>query len=106
MIAADRGDVGVVARDLPSVGDAVAEPLTSLQMAGRMAIAAGEGVAQGEVDHGSQGDGGRQGMGLAQLVGGGLQKGVLVAIELWRRFSTSSDARARDEGQLIRKLRA
>ena len=82
MIAADRGDVGVVARDLPPVGDAVAEPLTTLQMAGRMAVAAGARVHQSEVDHGSQGDGGREGMGLAQLVGGGLQKGLVVAIEL------------------------
>ena len=82
MVLTDSSDVGVKARDLPPFGDALAEPLTALQVMGGMAIAAGASVRQGEVLHRSQGDGGGQWMGLAQFLGGGPQQGIVVAIEL------------------------
>ena len=72
--------------DLPPVGDALAEPLTAPQVVGGMAVAAGASVGQGEVHYRSQGDGGGQGMGLVQLLGGGPQQGVVVSIQLAAAF--------------------
>ena len=82
MVLADFSQVSVVAGDLPPLGDAVTELLAALQMVGGMAIAAGAGIGQGEVHHRSQGDGRREWMRLAQLLGGGPQQGVVVSIQL------------------------
>lgn len=82
----DSSDAIVMVGDLPTVGDALAEPLTAPQVVGGMAVAAGASVGQGEVHHRSQGDGGGQGMGLVQLLGGGPQQGVVVSIQLAAAF--------------------
>lgn len=81
MARADGGQVVLMAGDVAPVLDAFPEQRAALQVAGRVAVAAGAGLGEGEVDHRAQRQRGRQGVVLAQLLGSGPHHPVLGALQ-------------------------